>query len=102
MTIWETPPEFTEAFLREHHDYVLVDVFHRIKAHLLYPLACRCKNPCRCGDLRARVILSLNVGFYNQIEDRQKDPHVLPALRHFLQIPEDRLLRRNLDQIYPP
>lgn len=102
MTIWNHPPEFSEAFLAEHHDYVLVDTFHRIKAHLLYPLACGCKTPCRCGDLRARVILSLNVGSYNQVEDRQKDPYVLSALRHFLKIPEDRLLRRNLDHIYPP
>jgi hypothetical protein len=102
MTIWNHPPEFTEAFLKEHHDYVLVDAFHRIKAHLLYPLNCRCKKPCRCVDLRERVILSLNVGLYNQVEDRQEDLCTLSVLRCFLQIPEDRFFRRHLNKLYTP
>jgi hypothetical protein len=100
VTIWNTPPEITEAFLAEHHDYVMVDVFHRIKARLLYP--CGCRKPCGCEDLRARVVLTLNIGLYNQIEDCHQDQSLLSALKHFLQIPDDRFLRRHLERIYAP
>ncbi len=104
MTIWDTPQEFKQAFCKEHQNYILADVFHRIKAHLLYPLNCGCesKSYCPCEDLRARVVLTLNIELYNQAEDWQKDQRLLSALRHFLQIPDDRFLRRHLDKIHAP
>lgn len=104
MTIWDTPQEFKQAFPKEHQNCILVDAFHRIKAHLLYPLNCGCKgnNACHCEDLRARVVLTLNVGLYNQVEDHQKDQRLLSALRHFLQIPDDRFLRQHLEKIHAP
>jgi hypothetical protein len=104
VTIWNTPLEFKQAFPKEYRNYILADVFHRIKAHLLYPLNCGCrsKNPCSCEDLRARVILTLNIGLYNQVEDHQDDQRLLSSLRYFLQIPDDRFLRRNLKKIHAP
>lgn len=84
----------------EHHDYVMAEDFHRIKACILYP--CGCTKPCRCKDLRARTVLALNVGLYNQIEDKQMDQPDLLALKYFLQIPDDRFIRRNLEIIHTP
>jgi len=100
VTIWNHPPEFTKAFLAEHHDYVLVDAFHRIKAQLLHP--CICRSPCHCKDLQARVLLTLNIGLYNQIELKQKDQRLLLAFRHLLQIPDDQYIRRHLGIIHTP
>jgi len=102
VAIWDPPQEFKQAFPKEHQNYTLADAFHRIKAHLLYPLNCGCKSPCPCEDLRERVVLTLNVGLYNRVEDRQEDQRLLFALRHFLQIPDDRFLRRHPEKIQSP
>jgi hypothetical protein len=99
--IWEAPKEFSKTFLRQHHDHVLVNTFHRIKAYILYPLGCGCIKACRCEERRQQVILSLNVAYYNHLEDRCDDLFHLSALRHFLRIPEDRFFRRQQEQVYP-
>jgi hypothetical protein len=44
MTLWKEHRGFTPEFLTEHHDLVLYDVLHHIKAVLLYPPNCSCEN----------------------------------------------------------
>ena len=53
---------------RKDQDFVLYDVFHNIKAHLLYPLNCGCGEDCLCEATRAKIVLSLNVDLYNKPE----------------------------------
>jgi len=101
MTLWNQHKGFSIEFLAEHHDYVLYDVFHHIKAFLLYPLNCSCDGLCQCEALRAKVVLSLNVNLYNQAQERQENPDLLSAMRFFFKIPDDGFFRKHYGDAYP-
>jgi hypothetical protein len=101
MTLWNQHTGFSIEFLAEHHDYVLYDVFHHIKALLLYPLNCSCDGLCQCEALRAKVVLSLNVDLYNQAQERQENPDLLSAMRFFFKIPDDGFFRKHYGEAYP-
>jgi hypothetical protein len=101
MILWDRHKEFTSDFLTQHHDYVLFDLFHQVKAALLYPLNCSCQSGCECGKLREKIVLSLNVDAYNQAEARQEHPDRLYAIKMLFKIPDDTFFRKHCGEIYP-
>jgi hypothetical protein len=44
MTVWNDHQTLGEEFLIQHHNLVLYDVYHHIKAFLLFPPNCSCEN----------------------------------------------------------
>src|SRR5579863_2407021 len=95
MMIWDKHKDFSPEFLAKHHDYILYDVFHHIKAFLLYPLNCSCEGHCRCATLREKIILSLNVDLYNQAQERQDHPDHLYAMKLLFNLPDESYFRRH-------
>ena len=101
MILWDRHKDFSSSFLAEHHNYVLQDVFHHIKAFLLYPLNCSCGSLCQCEASRAKIVLSLNADLYNQAEERQENRDSLYAMRALLKIPDDNFFRKHYGKAYP-
>jgi hypothetical protein len=101
MNLWDKYQEFPSDFLSRYRDFVLYDVFHHIKAILLYPLNCGCRKDCVCEATRARVVLSLNVDLYNKARIRQENPDRLYAMKYFLKIPDDGFFREHYGECYP-
>jgi len=102
MILYDPHQEFSaKEFLSQYHEYSLYDVLHQIKALLLYPLNCQCKDTCRCEKLRASIRLALNINLYNQAEARQERREVLSAMQLMFKIPEDRFFRTHYGEGYP-
>src|SRR5688572_5192900 len=81
MNLWDKHQEFPADFLAQHHDFVLYDVFHQIKALLLYPLNCDCDENCACEATRAKIVFSLNVDLYNKARMTEENPDLLHVMR---------------------
>ena len=101
MNLWNQYDEFNSSFSVQHNDLLLYNMFHQIKALLLYPTNCRCMGDCGCDALRSKIILSLNLDLYNKAEERQENPDILHGMKFFFKIPDDHMLRRNHGQSYP-
>lgn len=101
MIQWNQHKRFSPEFLSEHHDLLVYDIYHQIKAFTLYPLNCSCKERCQCADLRTKVSLSLNVELYNRAFREGKDPETLSDMRFFLSIPDDSYFREHHGESYP-
>lgn len=98
--IWDRYKQFSPEFLTKYYDFVLCDIFHHIKALLLFPPNCSCKRNCRCLQLREKVALTLNV---RQYTDAQKvEPfHRLKAMKSICYIPEDHVFRELHADAFP-
>jgi len=92
---------YSTAFLEQHHDIILQDVFHHIQALLLFPPNCACKNKCRCDEFRSEVVLSMNLDFYHQGQESGDVPEHPSAINLLLQIPEDASFKKHHNQAYP-
>jgi hypothetical protein len=84
---------FSPAYLERYHDIVLYDVFHHIQAFLLYP------HSGECEDLRQKIILELNLDYYNKAERDNFDQ--LMVIKSLLEIPDDPSLRKQRREVYP-
>lgn len=99
--IWDTYKDFSSEFLNKHHDYVLYDVAHRIKAFLLYPPNCSCDGVCQCESLREKIVLSLNMDLLNQSQAKQISPDQLNAMKMIFKIPDDSYFKAHYTESYP-
>ena len=91
----------SSEFLAQHHDLLLYNAYHQIKAYLLYPPHCSCKESCQCEDLRTKAMLSLNVNLYNKARRQEDEVDRLPVMRFLLNIPDDRYLSEHYGTGYP-
>ncbi len=102
MILWNEHRALSEDFLTQHHNLVLYDVFHRVVAFLLYPPRCSCeKDHCQCDSIRAKITLSLNLDFYNKLQERNEDSEFLTAARLLLKIPEMSYFQKHYTNAYP-
>lgn len=101
VIVWNSHQDFSPEFLNQHRDLVLYDIFHHIKAFLLFPLNCACGDHCQCEALREKIVLSLNMSLYNKAEEEVKDLACLYALKILLKIPEDYFFRKHYAEAYP-
>lgn len=101
MNLWDKYQEFPPDFLSRYRDFVLYDVFHHIKAILLYPLNCGCSKDCACEATRAKIVLSLSVNLYNKARTRGENPDLLYAMKYFFKIPDDGFFREHYGECYP-
>src|ERR1700722_7131269 len=101
MILWNQHKDFSSAFLEKHHAYVLCDIFHQIKAFLLFPPNCSCAPFCSCEELRENAALSLNTALFNQVLENEDDPDTLYPIRLLLRIPEDSFFREHYEEAYP-
>lgn len=96
-----TPPkDFSPKFLAKHHDFVLYDIFHQIKAFMLFPLNCSCGESCECPEWREKVVLALNTHLYNEAQVFEKPDRIF-AMKALLRIPEDHAFRALYAEAYP-
>src|SRR3990167_6771468 len=84
---------YSPKYLEKHHDIILNDVFHHIQAFLLYP------HSGEFEDLRQKVILELNLDYYNKAERDNSDR--LMVIKSLLEIPDDPFLRKQRREVYP-
>ncbi len=101
MINWNQYKDFSPKFLENHRDLVLFDVYHHIKAFLLFSPNCSCKPICFCKEQREKVIVTLNTDLYNQALSDEESPEVLYAIKVILRIPEDHWFRENQCDLYP-
>lgn len=97
---WDLHKSFSAEFLAQYHDLVLCDIFHHIKACLLFPPNCPCKKSCQCPQLREKIILTLNTNQYTEAE-RFETPDRLAAMKDLCHMPEDHAFRALHAQAYP-
>ena len=98
---WDLHRNFSSEFLSKNCNLVLHDVFHHIKAFLLYPPDCLCVDTCHCHVWRKKVILSLNTNLYNRADRIYAKPRDLRAMKYVLCIPEDHAFRKLHSNAYP-
>ena len=101
MINWNQHKEFASEFLAEHHDLILYDAFHRIKAFLLFSPNCSCENSCRCPAWREKIILALNTNLYNKACKTGERSDRLYAMKTLWHIPDDRFFREHYAEAYP-
>src|SRR3990167_4336412 len=53
--VWDRYQQFSPEFRTKYYDFVLCDIFHHIKACLLFPPNCSCKRTCQCFQLREKI-----------------------------------------------
>lgn len=99
--IWNKHKDFSSEFLTKYHDYVLYDVAHRIKAFLLYPPNCSCEGICQCESIRDKIVLSLNMDFLHQAQERSASSDQLNAMKMIFKIPDDSYFKANYARSYP-
>ena len=99
-TLLSPPKNFSSEFLSKYHDLVLYDVFHQIKALMLFPLNCACREFCECSEWREKVVLALNTHLYNQAQVFEKPDRIF-AMKALLRIPEDHAFRALYAEAYP-
>lgn len=97
---WDLYEKFSSEFLDKHHDLVLYDIFHRIKAFILFPLNCPCDKPCQCSQWREKIVLTLSTHQYTEAQ-RFENAERLAAMKALYQIPEDHSFRALHTQAYP-
>ena len=78
MDAWVPETDFSEIFLKVHHDVVLRHTYHQAQTWMLYPYGC--EDLCVCAERRAQMLLSLNAAFYTQVET-ELSPEKLSAFR---------------------
>jgi len=61
MDVWVSETDFSEIFLKAHHDGVLRHTYHQAQTWRLDP--CGCEDLCVCAERRAQMLLSLNAAF---------------------------------------
>lgn len=98
--VWDRYKQFSPEFLEKYDDFVLCDVFHHIKACLLFPPNCSCKRPCHCLQLREKIALTLNVREYTNAQ-RFEPANRLRAMKNLCYIPEDQVFRELHVDAYP-
>ena len=98
---WPSYDRMHPEFVNQHPEIVLQDVFNHVKAFLLFPPNCKCEEGCQCAENRAKVVLSLNAGFYQTLEV-ERDPLGLDrdAIRIMLRLPNANLLNEQLLRSY--
>lgn len=101
MIQWNQYENLSPEFLEKHHDLVLYDVFHHVKAFLLFPTNCACKDSCRCAQLREEVVRSLNTPLFNRVLKGEEDIEIIYGMKSLLKIPEDSAFRKHHEQAYP-
>ncbi len=101
MTLWRTYEDFSPAFVAKHHDFVIWDAYHHVKACFLYPPCCACAKPCHCKEFREKIFFSLNLDIYNQAEATNVDLKRLRIMRLVLGISEDNFWRKHYVEAYP-
>jgi len=101
MNLWDKHKEFPKSFLAQHRDLALYDIFHHIKALFLYPLNCDCEGSCKCKEIRAKIVFSLNVDLYNNARMNGTNSDYLHAMRYFYKIPDDAYFRESYGEGYP-
>lgn len=99
--MWNQHEDFSASFLAKHHDLVLYDVFHHIKAFLLYPPKCFCEDACSCPKWRRRITWALNTNLYNRAARAQEKSDRLHAMKILWNIPEDHSFRALYPNSYP-
>jgi len=98
--IWKQYEGLPAEFLTEHRELVLYDMFHQIKAWILFPPNCSCQDSCKCSEWRERIILALNTNLYN--EYLRIECSISPwAIKALWRIPEDHLFRGLHADAYP-
>ena len=102
MITWNSYKDFSSEFLSTHHDLVLYDTLHHIKALLLYLPNCACGDPCHCNEWRSKIVFSLHTGHYNKACRGKKDVDLLATMKTLWKLPEDHLFREKHDDAYPP
>lgn len=98
--VWDRHKQFSPEFLNKYYAFVLCDIFHHIKAFLLFPPYCSCKRNCRCLQLREKIALTLNVRQYTDAQ-RFEPSHRLKAMKSICYIPEDHIFRELHADAYP-
>lgn len=98
---WREPEDFSDAFLAKYQELVFYDIFHQVKAFLLLPPNCVCKGDCLCGQIRGKVVLSLNTNLFNKISVFENNLERLYMMRMLLRVPEDSFFRKNYGDSYP-
>jgi len=101
MIQWNQYKNFSPEFLAAHRNLVLYDVFHHVKAFLLFPPNCVCGNSCKCAQLREEVVSSLNTPLFNRVSKEEEDTETIYGIKSLLKIPEDRVIREHHEQAYP-
>lgn len=101
MNLWNERPVLFGEFLTQHRDLILYDTFHRIMTLLLYPPHCPCKDRCQCDSIRERILLSLNLDFYNKLQENNNTLETLLAARFLLKIPEESYFAKHYTNAYP-
>lgn len=92
---------FPSEYLEDHQDILLYDIFHHLQAYLLYPPHCGCEGLCSWDEMRQKVILSLNMDFYDAAVERNENPDKLHAMRFLFDIPETSFCRLHYTKAYP-
>lgn len=99
--IWKQHKEFSPEFLAEHHEFVVYDVYHHIKALLLFPLNCSCRKNCRCAKWREKIILALNTRLYNKALKTYETSERRRAMKALWGIPDSHSFRGPCPDAYP-
>src|SRR5436190_14113621 len=98
---WNPYEGFSSAFLDEHYELVLLNIFHHIMAFLLFPGDCSCKERCFCSRWRHKTILSLNTARYNRLCSVYEDCNFLHAIKALWNIPNESTYRDLYPSSYP-
>ena len=64
--MWNQQKKSLSEFLAEHHDLVLYDPLHHVKAFLLFLPKCSCDNSYQCSKWRRKITLVFNTNIYNK------------------------------------
>lgn len=92
---------FPLEYFADHQDILLYDVFHHLQAYLLYPPHCGCEGLCPCNKMRKKIVLSLNMDFYDTAVQRKEAKDKLHAMRFLFDIPETSFCRLHYTKSYP-
>lgn len=101
MIRWNQHKDFPPEVMARHHDFVLYDIYHHIKAFLLYPPNCSCEDACLCHEFRAKIVLTLNLSCYRKQREENETLETLYAKKLLLKIPEERFLAEGYEEGYP-
>ena len=92
---------FPSEYFDDHQDILLYDIFHHLQAYLLYPPNCGCEGVCSCDEIRQKIVLSLNMDFYDAAVERNEASDKLHAMRFLFDIPETIFCRLHYTKGYP-
>ncbi len=99
--MWNQYEDSSPSFLTKHHDLILYDVYHHIKAFLLFPPKCSCEDSCQCSKWRRKITLALNTKLYNRAVRAEAESSRLFAMKTLWNIPEAHSFRPLYPNSYP-